>query len=213
MQSSKEKILHNITQALSKSLPQPFPEVNHIRREKVMQSATEELTIMFAQNFSAVQGQFVYCIDEADLADKLTELQQKREWKKIFCRERAIINTLQQRNFRGLEFGNFAESPVAITGCENLIARTGSILMSTAQSNGRTTSIYTPLHICVAYTSQIVYDIYEGLNQIQKTKEKLPSLITLATGPSCTSNIENTLVMGMHGPQEVFCFVVEDLIK
>ncbi|MEJ7681251.1 MAG: LUD domain-containing protein [Segetibacter sp.] len=92
-----------------------------------------------------------------------------------------------------------------------MIARTGSILMSSAQASGRTTSVYAPVHICVAYTSQLVYDIKEGL-QILKEKYagKLPSLITLATGPSRTADIEKTLVVGVHGPKEVYVFLVED---
>jgi L-lactate dehydrogenase complex protein LldG len=38
----------------------------------------------------------------------------------------------------------------------------------------------------------------------------LPSMITLATGPSRTADIEKTLVVGVHGPGEVFVFLVED---
>ena len=44
------------------------------------------------------------------------------------------------------------EADVSITGCEALIARTGSILMSSAQESGRTVSVYAPVHICIAYT-------------------------------------------------------------
>ena len=51
------------------------------------------------------------------------------------------------------------EADVSITTCEALIARTGSILMSSAQESGRTVSVYAPVHICIAYTSQLVYDI------------------------------------------------------
>jgi len=98
----------------------------------------------------------------------------------------------------------------SITGCELLIARTGSILMSTAQAGGRTVSVYAPVHICIAYTSQIVYDVKEALQIIkEKYTGKLPSLITLATGPSRTADIEKTLVVGVHGPKEVYVFLVE----
>jgi L-lactate dehydrogenase complex protein LldG len=55
-----------------------------------------------------------------------------------------------------------------------------------------------------------VYDIKDGL-QLIKTKygANLPSLITLATGPSRTADIEKTLVVGVHGPKEVFCFLID----
>ena len=82
--------------------------------------------------------------------------------------------------------------------------------MSSAQQSGRTTSVYAPVHICIAYTDQLVYDIKDGLQIVKdKYKNNLPSLITLATGPSRTADIEKTLVVGVHGPKEVFCFLVE----
>ena len=71
-------------------------------------------------------------------------------------------------------------------------------------------SVYAPVHICVAYTNQLVYDISDGLNELlDKYRLELPSLITLASGPSRTADIENTLVVGVHGPKEVFCFLID----
>jgi len=81
--------------------------------------------------------------------------------------------------------------------------------MSAAQPSGRTVSVYAPVHICIAYTSQLVYDIKEALQNVKEKYPQLPSLITLATGPSRTADIEKTLVVGVHGPKEVFCFLVE----
>ncbi|HMZ46290.1 MAG TPA: LUD domain-containing protein, partial [Chitinophagaceae bacterium] len=75
---------------------------------------------------------------------------------------------------------------------------------------GRNTSVYAPAHICIAFTNQLVYDIGEGLTLLQeKYINQLPSLITLASGPSRTADIEKTLVTGIHGPKEVFVFLVE----
>jgi L-lactate dehydrogenase complex protein LldG len=72
--------------------------------------------------------------------------------------------------------------------------------------------VYTPVHICIAFTSQLVYDIKDGLVKLQqKYKNNLPSMITLATGPSRTADIEKTLVVGVHGPKEVYLFLVDDL--
>ncbi|HEY2648831.1 MAG TPA: LUD domain-containing protein [Puia sp.] len=37
----------------------------------------------------------------------------------------------------------------------------------------------------------------------------MPSFITLATGPSRTADIEKTLVVGVHGPKDVYVFLVD----
>jgi L-lactate dehydrogenase complex protein LldG len=82
--------------------------------------------------------------------------------------------------------------------------------MSAAQESGRTVSVYAPVHICVAYTSQLVYDVKDALLKArEKYSGNLPSLITFATGPSRTADIEKTLVVGVHGPKEVYVFLVD----
>ena len=82
--------------------------------------------------------------------------------------------------------------------------------MSAAQQSGRTVSVYTPVHICIAYVDQLVYDIKDALLLIkQKYAGNIPSLITFASGPSRTADIEKTLVVGVHGPKEVYLFLID----
>ncbi|NTV99657.1 MAG: LUD domain-containing protein [Chlorobiaceae bacterium] len=103
-----------------------------------------------------------------------------------------------------------ADCDVSITSCEALVERTGSIVLSAAMPEGRTASVYAPVHICVARTSQLVYDVKDALQLIQKKyPTDLPSLVTFATGPSRTADIEKTLVMGAHGPKELYLILIE----
>ena len=105
---------------------------------------------------------------------------------------------------------DLATCDASITSCEFLIARTGTIVLSAAQESGRTASVYAPIHICIAYTDQLVYDIKDALLMLkEKYQHDLPSLITFATGPSRTADIEKTLVVGVHGPKEVYVFLVD----
>ena len=70
--------------------------------------------------------------------------------------------------------------------------------------------MYAPVHICVAYTHQLVYDLKDALLLLKKKYgNHLPSFITFASGPSRTADIEKTLVTGVHGPKEVYVFLVE----
>jgi L-lactate dehydrogenase complex protein LldG len=71
--------------------------------------------------------------------------------------------------------------------------------------------VYAPIHICIAYTKQLVYDVKDALQLIKsKYGNNLPSLISFATGPSRTADIEKTLVVGVHGTKEVYCFLVDE---
>lgn len=199
--SAKENILKRIRQALSNPVPLPFPQSEGTN--SVFLPPTDDLEVLFAQEFTHLQGKFAFCSDEKDMIAQVKQLIAEREWTKIYCSEDKWNGTFSNTiNLPGCD--------ASITGCEYLVARTGSIVMSAAQQSGRTVSVYAPIHICIAYTSQLVYD---EKNALQLLKEKyngnIPSLISFATGPSRTADIEKTLVTGVHGPKEVYCFLVD----
>jgi len=205
---SKENILKKIREALSHSTLLPFPQSEG--NQSVFHKLEQEPEVEFAEQFTKLQGKFIYCINQQELAFQLTSLVRKQNWEKVFCLEDKLIAAAASQISERIVKNDLANCDASITGCEYLVTRTGSIMMSSAQSSGRTTSVYAPVHICIAYTNQLVYDIKDAL---QAAKEKygndLPSMLTLATGPSRTADIEKTLVVGVHGPKEVYLFLVE----
>jgi len=206
--NAREHILQRIKQALKQPVPVPFPSSEG--NDSVFQPSTQELEISFAENFTQLQGRFSYCENETELAVQLNLLAAQRKWAKVYCIEPALKNSLTEKGYTNHEATDLATCDAAITYCDQLIARTGSMILSSGQPSGRTVSVYAPVHICVAYTDQLVYDIADGLNSlIDRYRLALPSLITLASGPSRTADIEKTLVVGVHGPKEVFCFLLE----
>jgi L-lactate dehydrogenase complex protein LldG len=206
--SAKENILKKIRKALSESTPIPFPQSEG--SHSVFQPSKQDLEIEFAEQFAKLQGKFVFCIDHRELVEQLNALIATQGWKNIFCREEKVRKTLQENGFGNFSSTDLGESEAAITTCETLVARTGSIVLSSANPSGRTVSVYTPVHVCIAYTDQLVYDIRDGLLALkEKYGQQLPSLMTFATGPSRTADIEKTLVVGVHGPKQVYLFLVD----
>ena len=198
---AKENILKRIRQALSNPVPVPFPQSEGVN--SVFHPVPDDLGVVFAEEFVKLQGKFAFCADEQDMMQQVQQLVTAKEWNKIYCTEDkwnpVFSNTI-----------SLSTCDVSITGCELLVARTGTIVMSAAQQSGRTVSVYAPVHICIAYTSQLVYDIKDALQLLkEKYAGNIPSLITFASGPSRTADIEKTLVTGVHGPKEVYCFLVE----
>ena len=198
---AKENILKRIRQALSNPVPLPFAQSEGT--SSVFPPASDDLGILFAQEFTALQGKFAFCIGEDAMRKQVQQLIAEKEWTRIYCDTEpwkdSFSNTI-----------SLATCDASITGCEFLVARTGTMVMSAAQQSGRTVSVYAPVHICIAYTSQLVYDIKDALQSVKdKYNGNIPSLVTFATGPSRTADIEKTLVTGVHGPKEVYCFLVE----
>ena len=206
--TSKENILRKIRKALSHSTPLPFPQSEG--NQTLFQSLQQEPEVEFAEQFTKLQGKFIYCINQQEFAFQLSSLIKKQNWEKVYCVEEKLITPVSAQLAERLIKTGLADCDVAITGCESLVARTGSIVMSSAQNHGRTSSVYAPIHICVAFTNQLVYDLKDALQRARdKYGSNLPSLITFATGPSRTADIEKTLVVGVHGPKEVYLLLVE----
>lgn len=205
---SKENILKKIREALSHSTPLPFPQSEG--NQPVFPPLQQEIEVEFAEQFTQLQGKFIFCINQQELAFQLSSLVKKQNWEKVFCLEDKLIAPVAFQISDRIVKTGLADCDVSITGCEYLVARTGTIVMSSAQTSGRTASVYAPIHICIAFTNQLVYDLKDALQAAKdKYGNNLPSLITFATGPSRTADIEKTLVVGVHGPKEVFLFLVE----
>src|SRR5450631_1878786 len=183
---AKENILKRIRQALVNPTPVPFPQSEG--NSSVFTAQRQENEIEFAENFGRIQGRFLYCSNAGEMITQLQQLVSQQAWTQVFCRESGLLPMLKEPLKGLLIEDELPEADVSITGCEALIARTGSILMSSAQESGRTVSVYARVHICIAYSSQLVYDIRDGLDMLlAKYKNKMPSFITLATGPSRTA--------------------------
>ena len=207
--SSKEKILKKIREALSNPVPLPFPKSEGTN--SVFQQQTEDLEIIFAEEFTKLLGKFAFCVNEADMKVQLQQLLSEKKWTNIFCKEDPLLKILNDGKFPKLNKSTLADCNASVTTCKYLIARTGSIVMTSAQQSGRTVSAYAPVHICIAYINQLVFDTRDAL-KLLKTEygNSLPSFITFAAGPSRTADIEKTLVVGVHGPKEVYLFLIDE---
>jgi len=205
--SSKENILKKIRQALSHPVPVPFPKSEG--NNSVFQPQADELEVQFAEEFTRLLGKFAFCINETDLAKQLEQLLEEKKWKNIYCNEENLFHIISHSAPYQIDKTALADCDASITSCEYLVARTGTIVMSTAQT-GRSVSVYAPVHICIAYSTQLVYDIKDALQLLKdRHSGNIPSSITFATGPSRTADIEKTLVVGVHGPKEVYLFLVD----
>ena len=205
---AKENMLKRIREALAHTTPIPFPQSE--KNQAIYPALSQEREIEFAEQFTKLQGKFIYCINRQELAFQFASLVRKQDWSPIFCAEERFINLLGEPLSDRLTTTDLAGCQVSVTGCEYLVARTGSIVLSSAQQQGRTASVYAPIHICIAFVDQMVDDIKDALGAArEKQGTQFPSLLTVAPGPSRTADIEKTLVVGVHRPKEVYLFLVE----
>lgn len=207
--TAKEQLLKKVRHALLQKREHPYPAFE----EAPMYGQADEsaLDILFAERLTAVAGHFVYCEDEIQLVENLLAMAENEKFNKIYVWDEGIQRLLDTYEFPYYRTDTqFEEAEIGITGCEALIARHGSVLVSNAGKSGRRLSIFPHVHVVIARTSQLVLDIKDGLALIQeKYGDALPSSITAITGPSRTADIEKTLVLGAHGPKTLYVFLLE----
>jgi L-lactate dehydrogenase complex protein LldG len=211
--TTREKILKKIRKALTNHRTQPYPNIDWDSNVHVVPDAPLEET--FAREFTAIGGRFVFCENELDFLEQLVQHSVEGGWKKIYCYEEEISALLEKVEFPFTSDQNeFKEGMVAITSCEALVARLGSVLVSSKSQSGRRLVVVPTTHVIFAKTSQLVPDVKDGLVLIkQKYFNQLPSFIASLAGPSRTADIEKTLVTPAHGPRDIFVFLIDDSQK
>lgn len=209
--TSKEQILKKIRDALISKKENPFAHINF--NHPVFKEIEEEKEIQFAKKLIEMGGSFIYCENENGFLQNLKVLLKEKDWQEVFTIDEKLEVLLSSGNISyDNNPKNFTGQKVGMTRCEYFIARFGTVLVSSGLNSGRRMFVFPEVHIIVGYASQVVTDLKNALLGIKKKYvNNFPSQITAITGPSRTADIEKTLVMGAHGPKELFVFMIDDL--
>ncbi|RLD81843.1 MAG: hypothetical protein DRJ15_03235 [Bacteroidetes bacterium] len=210
--TSREKVLKSIRNALISKLDNPYQNVDF--DSPVFEQVSDSPEIVFAQEFIKVAGKFVYCSDDAEFAETLQSVMAQNHWPSVHCIDEGLQKLLIPSGVQVTDNDeDFDNMKTGLTRCEYLIARLGSVMVSSAHTSGRRMNVFPEVHLVYALASQLVPDLKDALKAMkEKYGQDLPSMINLITGPSRTADIEKTLVMGAHGPKELYVFLVDDQI-
>ena len=108
----------------------------------------------------------------------------------------------------------FTRADVGVTGCDFAIADTGTVVLLNESGQGRLVSLLPTVHIVVLRASRIRTSMGEVWREIALRgldPVHLPSTVIFISGPSRSSDIENDLTIGVHGPAAVHALVWDDV--
>lgn len=147
------------------------------------------LVQLFKQNLESVDG---HCI----VVDNQTEVE---ETVKRLTEGKRIATPDASR-------ADLFEYDVGVTSAQAAIAETGTLVLDSSAERNRLVSLVPPVHIAHLDASRIFRTLGETLTALQSGEEVSPA-ITFITGPSRTADIELTLAIGVHGPQELYVVI------
>jgi len=97
---------------------------------------------------------------------------------------------------------------VGITGAFCVIAETGTLMLLSGPRTPGATSLLPETHIAVVRTGRIVRGMEDAWALLRGEHSMLPRAVNFVSGPSRTADIEQTMVLGAHGPYRVHIVLV-----
>ena len=207
--TQKEKVLKNVRDALLNPMQFPFDDVD--LDTPLFHAANEDSPdVHFAEEFSNANGKFIYCADASELLDSLLGLLRERGIRNLFCSEDYFDGLLEEHGIECFYSSeDLGKCDASLTGCEVLISRLGTIVLSSRQGGGRKGYISAPIQIVIAGSRQLVPDINGAIRFLYKKYGPVwPSLITFLTGPGQNENIGNMVLQGVDEPKDLYLLLL-----
>ena len=97
---------------------------------------------------------------------------------------------------------------VGVSGCFCALAETGTLVLCSGVDTPAALSLLPETHIAIVAATRIVAGMEEAWTLMREELGDLPRAVNFISGPSRTGDIEQTMVLGAHGPYRVHILVV-----
>lgn len=187
----------------------------------------QECIERFTQNFISVGGHVAHLgsMEEASrfIADKARELeakhivrQQEPDLEQLRLEAKLPDAKVAVWNSGDSEpaywKGRAAEADIGIVMADHAVAYTGSVVVMSSPHKGRSVSLLPTVLMIIVPVTRLKTRLGEVLLQFdEQVPGQLPAGIHFISGPSRSSDIENDLTIGVHGPGIVYALVVDEL--
>jgi L-lactate dehydrogenase complex protein LldF len=126
----------------------------------------------------------------------------------------ATVEAIQQHARVSLR-EKFIEATVGISGANLAIAETGTIMLVTNEGNADLTTTLPPVHIALFGIDKVVASLDDAVAVLRMlprsgTGQVMTSYVNWITGPSRSADIEQSLTIGVHGPREMHCVILDN---
>ena len=120
-----------------------------------------------------------------------------------------------QRHARDSLRQKFIDAAVGISGANLAIAETGTIMLVTNEGNADLTTTLPPVHIALFGIDKVVATLEDAVAVLRMlprsgTGQLMTTYVNWITGPSRSADIEQSLTIGVHGPREMHCVILDN---
>ena len=197
MSTSKDNILNRIK--ASKDSKSSW-EVFDLESDNFFSKKDGSLVDIAKNALELVNGEFIQLTSSDAFEQELKNIFSEKE---VICFDQTLVEYLSKNNITVCKNFKAEEETIGFATCEAMVARLGSVVTSSQSAKSRQANIFPTHQVILVKKDQLVYDLKDAMTLIENKYSVLPSLISFATGPSRTADIEKTLILGAHGPKKL----------
>jgi len=206
--TSKEKVLKAIRHAqIEADYPKKAMDID--TRSSIFPAMDELPEVYFANQLEQAGGRFIHCKDYLELRMSLKHIITHHDT--VYTNEPDIEYFLKEND---INFFNHKQgvktASVVITLCECLVARFGTIVMSSRQITGRKAHTLPQTHIVIAFQGQVLGELSAAFQFLRnKYGKTMPSMLTFITGPSRTDAMQGDFAYGVSGAANLYVLYLD----
>ena len=118
---------------------------------------------------------------------------------------------VEEANLQVLHGPSDGSDEVAVSHATAGIAETGTVVLLSGEDNPTTLNFLPDHHVVVVNAADIAGDLEAVMEKVRTRfgKGQMPRTLNFVTGPSRSGDIEQTLLLGAHGPRALHVIVVD----
>ena len=204
-------MLDNIRRALGRTAQTPLslrPEILKPRLPESVDSETER----FLSEVNKLSGK-AERLEPANILSALQTLIAEQNIRKATVWNTPRLNQLQITTYLS-SFGvelispnadkhSIAQCDLGITEADYLLPETGTLVLRSSAEKPRAVSLVPPIHLAIVRPTMLRPDMHQVFAEAKDS-----NYLVFITGPSRTADIELTVTLGVHGPKNLYVWMI-----
>ena len=210
--TNKEQILAKVRSAILEKDENHFSDINLQDDTWIPFKEEDGNEFTFIERFKENGGIFMYFEELEHFKEAMQQFVVENDWNPLLTTSPVIKEIFADTDIAFQDDYNNLERKknVSIIDCECLIAQTGSIVVSEATAGSRAAYSCADTLLIFARPSQLVAKMKDAFALMkEKYDENQPAGMTIISGASRSTDIDNTIVIGAFGCKQIALFLVE----
>ena len=178
------------------------------------QGSQSQLQQRFILQAKEAQADVICCKHEKEAIKKIIAFLQQHDIGHLRVDSSANISQLKWPEDIAFKLQNGCADitdKASLTSAVCAIAETGTLVLASSRATPTTLAFLPESHLVLLHASKVVGSYENAWEIVRRTyPDKLPRNVNMITGPSRSADIEQTLLMGAHGPKSLIIYLVDD---